>query len=107
MLHQLGKKPLALILLLIWYSVFQNANESCNASVAEVTDQINRQKTAEERSLNSLLDQIQNDKEMFLEQKLILHEEAQYGLTQVNAFLQEELKVDIPTGIHSGGWEGE
>ncbi|CAM4582953.1 unnamed protein product [Lepidochelys olivacea] len=76
----------------------RNANESCNASVAEVTDQINRQKTAEERSLNSLLDQIQNDKEMFLEQKLILHEEAQYGLTQVNAFLQEELKVDIPTG---------
>uniref|UniRef100_A0A8C3XIT4 Kinesin family member 11 n=1 Tax=Chelydra serpentina TaxID=8475 RepID=A0A8C3XIT4_CHESE len=92
------QETLALILLLIWYSVFQNANESCNASVAEVTDQINRQKADEERSLNSLLDQIKNDKEMFLEQKLILHEEAQYGLTQVNAFLQEELKVDIPTG---------
>ncbi|XP_043375517.1 kinesin-like protein KIF11 isoform X3 [Dermochelys coriacea] len=76
----------------------RNANESCNASVAEVTDQINRQKTAEDRLLNSLLDQIQNDKEMFLEQKLILHEEAQYGLTQFNAFLQEEFKVDIPTG---------
>ncbi|XP_074855659.1 kinesin-like protein KIF11 [Carettochelys insculpta] len=76
----------------------KNAKESCNASVAAVTDQINRQKTAEERSLNSLLSQIENAKETLLEQKLILCEKAQCGLTQVNVFLQKELKVDIPTG---------
>ncbi|XP_006113236.2 kinesin-like protein KIF11 [Pelodiscus sinensis] len=76
----------------------RKTNESCNASVAELTDQINRQTAAEQSSLNSLLDHIEDAKEMFLEQKLILHEETQCGLTEVNAFLQEELKVDIPTG---------
>uniref|UniRef100_A0A8C8R9C9 Kinesin family member 11 n=1 Tax=Pelusios castaneus TaxID=367368 RepID=A0A8C8R9C9_9SAUR len=79
-------------------SLQRNTNESCNASVAEVTDKIEKQKAAEERSLNSLLNRIKDHKEMFLEQKLILHEEAQCGSTQVNAFLQEELKMDIPTG---------
>uniref|UniRef100_A0A8C8APB8 Kinesin-like protein n=1 Tax=Otus sunia TaxID=257818 RepID=A0A8C8APB8_9STRI len=65
---------------------------------SEIADHIGRQKAAEEKVLNSLLDQIKVDQERLLEQKLALNEEAQHGLTQVNGFLQEDLKVDIPTG---------
>ena len=38
------------------------------------------------------------DQGVLLEQKLALNEEAQRGLAQVNGFLKEDLKVDIPTG---------
>lgn len=41
------------------------------------------------------------DQGVLLEQKLKLNEEAQHGLAQVNGFLKEDLKVDIPTGISS------
>lgn len=41
------------------------------------------------------------DQGVLLEQKLALNEEAQCGLAQVNGFLKEDLKVDIPTGISS------
>ncbi|XP_042643873.1 kinesin-like protein KIF11 isoform X2 [Tyto alba] len=72
--------------------------ESCDKAIAETANHIDRQKAAEEKVLNSLLDQIKRDQERLLEQKLALNEEAQHGLTQVNGFLQEDLKVDIPTG---------
>uniref|UniRef100_A0A663DZF0 Kinesin family member 11 n=1 Tax=Aquila chrysaetos chrysaetos TaxID=223781 RepID=A0A663DZF0_AQUCH len=65
---------------------------------AEIADHTGRQKAAEEKVLNGLLDQVKVDQEILLEQKLALNEEAQHGLTQVNGFLQEDLKVDIPTG---------
>uniref|UniRef100_A0A663DZG1 Kinesin-like protein n=1 Tax=Aquila chrysaetos chrysaetos TaxID=223781 RepID=A0A663DZG1_AQUCH len=65
---------------------------------SEIADHTGRQKAAEEKVLNGLLDQVKVDQEILLEQKLALNEEAQHGLTQVNGFLQEDLKVDIPTG---------
>lgn len=55
-------------------------------------------KSAEEKVLNGLLDQMKVDQGVLLEQKLALNEEAQRGLAQVNGFLKEDLKVDIPTG---------
>uniref|UniRef100_A0A8C0AWF0 Kinesin-like protein n=1 Tax=Buteo japonicus TaxID=224669 RepID=A0A8C0AWF0_9AVES len=67
-------------------------------SIAEIADHTGRQKAAEEKVLNGLLDQVKVDQEILLKQKLALNEEAQHGLTQVNGFLQEDLKVDIPTG---------
>ncbi|KAK4821686.1 hypothetical protein QYF61_027388 [Mycteria americana] len=72
--------------------------ENCDKAIAEIADHVGRQKAAEEKVLNGLLDQIKADQEILLEQKLALNEEAQHGLTQVNGFLQEDLKVDIPTG---------
>ncbi|XP_054688319.1 kinesin-like protein KIF11 isoform X1 [Grus americana] len=72
--------------------------ENCDKAIAEIVDHISRHKSAEEKVLNSLLDKIKVDQEILLEQKLALNEEAQHGLTQVNGFLQEDLKVDIPTG---------
>ncbi|XP_010563226.1 PREDICTED: kinesin-like protein KIF11 isoform X1 [Haliaeetus leucocephalus] len=72
--------------------------ENCDKAIAEIADHTGRQKAAEEKVLNGLLDQVKVDQEILLEQKLALNEEAQHGLTQVNGFLQEDLKVDIPTG---------
>ncbi|KFV82797.1 Kinesin-like KIF11, partial [Struthio camelus australis] len=76
----------------------KKAKGGCDGATAEIADHIGRQKAAEEKALNGHLDQIKVDWEMLLEQKLALNEEAQHGLTQVNGFLQEDLKVDIPTG---------
>uniref|UniRef100_A0A8D0GFF4 Kinesin motor domain-containing protein n=1 Tax=Sphenodon punctatus TaxID=8508 RepID=A0A8D0GFF4_SPHPU len=70
----------------------------CNASIVEITGQIIIQKSAEEKVLKTLLEEIQEDKHKLTGQKLILHDEAEHGLTRVNGFLQKELKVDIPTG---------
>ncbi|KAM4775464.1 kinesin-like protein KIF11 isoform 2-T2 [Cyanocitta cristata] len=72
--------------------------ENCDKAVAEIADHIGRKKAAEGKVLNGLLDQIKVDQEILVEQKLALKEEVQHGLTQVNGFLQEDLKVDIPTG---------
>ncbi|XP_005144111.2 kinesin-like protein KIF11 [Melopsittacus undulatus] len=72
--------------------------ESCDTAIAEIDDHIGRQKVAEEKVLNGFLEQIKVDQEILLKQKLALHEEAERGLTQVNDFLQEDLKVDVPTG---------
>nr|XP_021149439.1 kinesin-like protein KIF11 [Columba livia] len=77
----------------------EKKNENnCDKAIAEVVDHISRQKAVEEKVLNDLLDQMKVDQEILEEQKLTLNEEAQRGLTQVNCFLQEDLKVDIPTG---------
>ncbi|XP_065528004.1 kinesin-like protein KIF11 [Lathamus discolor] len=77
----------------------QKKNEdSCDTAIAEIDDHIGRQKATEEKVLNGLLEQIKVDQEILLKEKLALHEEAGSGLTQVNDFLQEDLKVDVPTG---------
>ncbi|XP_025907431.1 kinesin-like protein KIF11 [Nothoprocta perdicaria] len=76
----------------------EKTEESCDKAVAEIANNIDRQKAADEKALNGLLEQIKVDQEMLLEQKVALHEEAHQGLTQVNGFLQEDLKVDVPTG---------
>lgn len=78
---------------------FQKNEENCDKAVAEIADHIGRQKAAEGMMLNGLLDQIKVDQEIFVEQKQALTKEVQHGLTQVNGFLQKDLKVDIPTGI--------
>ncbi|XP_064000764.1 kinesin-like protein KIF11 [Pogoniulus pusillus] len=76
----------------------KNNEENYGKAITEIADHIGRQKATEEKILNSLLDQMKFDEEILLEQKLALNEEAQHGLTQVNGFLQEDLKVDVPTG---------
>uniref|UniRef100_A0A8D2NXK5 Kinesin family member 11 n=1 Tax=Zosterops lateralis melanops TaxID=1220523 RepID=A0A8D2NXK5_ZOSLA len=81
------------------FQYLQKKNEeNCDKAVAEITDHIGRQKAAEGKVLNGLLDQIKVDQEILVEQKLALQEEVQHGLAQVNGFLQEDLKVDVSTG---------
>lgn len=80
-------------------SCLQKNEDSCDTAIAEIDNHVGRQKAAEEKVLNGLLEQIKVDQEILLEEKLALYEEAKRGLTQVNDFLQEDLKVDVPTGI--------
>uniref|UniRef100_A0A8D2KSE0 Kinesin-like protein n=1 Tax=Varanus komodoensis TaxID=61221 RepID=A0A8D2KSE0_VARKO len=77
---------------------FQNVDASCNTSIAEVTDHIERQKDTEQVVLKRILDKMQNDKNVLTNQKEILLEETEGGLSRINGFVSEELKVDIPTG---------
>ncbi|KAJ7416856.1 Kinesin-like protein KIF11 [Pitangus sulphuratus] len=76
----------------------KKSEEHCDKTVAEIADCSSRQVVAEGKVLNGFLDQIKADEEILLEQKLALSNKVQHGLTQVNGFLQEDLKVDIPTG---------
>ncbi|KAM3666352.1 kinesin-like protein KIF11 isoform 1-T1 [Ammospiza maritima maritima] len=81
------------------FQYLQKKNEeNCDKAIAEIADHIGSQKVAEEKVLNGLLDQIKVDQEILVEQNLALKEKVQHGLTQVNGFLQEDLKVDVPTG---------
>ncbi|KAM9549829.1 kinesin-like protein KIF11 isoform 3-T3 [Guaruba guarouba] len=77
----------------------QKKNEdSCDTAMAEIDDHIGRQKAAEEKVLNGLLEKIKVHQEILMKQKLAFDEEAERGLNQVNDFLQEDLQVDVPTG---------
>ncbi|KGL76230.1 Kinesin-like KIF11, partial [Tinamus guttatus] len=80
------------------HSLQKKTKESCDGAVAEIADNIDRQKAAEEKALNGLLDRIKVDWEILLEQKVALDQEAHQGLAQVNGFLQEDLKEDVSTG---------
>uniref|UniRef100_A0A8D2J4V5 Kinesin-like protein n=1 Tax=Varanus komodoensis TaxID=61221 RepID=A0A8D2J4V5_VARKO len=78
--------------------ICKNVDASCNTSIAEVTDHIERQKDTEQVVLKRILDKMQNDKNVLTNQKEILLEETEGGLSRINGFVSEELKVDIPTG---------
>ncbi|KAM4703245.1 kinesin-like protein KIF11 [Rhinophrynus dorsalis] len=79
-------------------SLQKDVEDGCSSSVAEITNQVDKQRKAEERALASLVEQVNDDKEMLADQKLELHEHAQTGLNKVYSYLQEELRSDIPTG---------
>uniref|UniRef100_A0A6J0SU87 Kinesin-like protein KIF11 isoform X1 n=1 Tax=Pogona vitticeps TaxID=103695 RepID=A0A6J0SU87_9SAUR len=76
----------------------KNLDDSCSASIANVTECTYRQKDAEEVVLKSLLDKMQNDTNVLVKQKETLLAKAEDGLTRVNEFVRSEIKVDIPTG---------
>ncbi|XP_070608485.1 kinesin-like protein KIF11 [Erythrolamprus reginae] len=79
-------------------NMYKDLHDKCNASEAQVTVHIRRQKEAEDVALKRLLDHLQNDREEFTQQKDLLLEEAENGLTQINGFLTKDLKMDLPTG---------
>ncbi|KAL7990482.1 hypothetical protein Chor_013912 [Crotalus horridus] len=79
-------------------NMYKDLNDNCNESEAKVTDHVKRQKEAEDVILKRLLDHLQNDRDVLTERKDLLLKEAEDGLTQINGFLTEELKADLPTG---------
>ncbi|XP_042315195.1 LOW QUALITY PROTEIN: kinesin-like protein KIF11 [Sceloporus undulatus] len=78
--------------------IYKNLEDNCNASIAQVTDHVDRQKDSQETVLKRLLDKMQNDKNVLMKQEETLLEESKHGLTRVNGFMRDELKVDVPTG---------
>ncbi|KAM6441990.1 kinesin-like protein KIF11 [Liasis olivaceus] len=78
--------------------IYKDLSDNCSASAAKVTDHIEQQKEAADTILKRLLGHLQNDRDVLTKQKDSLLEEAEDGLTQINGFLSEELRMDIPTG---------
>ncbi|KAG8135438.1 hypothetical protein E2320_008462 [Naja naja] len=79
-------------------NLYEDLHDKCNTSEAKATEHMRRQKEVEDVALKRLLDRLQDDQEVLTKQKDLLLEEAEDGLTQINGFLTEELKTDLPTG---------
>lgn len=73
-------------------------NQCCEASSSDITEKSNGHKAAHERQHNIFLGQMTIDEEKLIAQNLELNETIKIGLTKLNCFLEQDLKLDIPTG---------
>ncbi|XP_068111215.1 LOW QUALITY PROTEIN: kinesin-like protein KIF11 [Hyperolius riggenbachi] len=79
-------------------SLHQDVGSFCDSSVEQCTGMVNQQRAMEEAALSSLARQVNDDKQVLVEQKLELHEHTQAGINKVHTYLKEELRSDVPTG---------
>lgn len=77
----------------------QFVNGYCEASRSEITEKQSGHTAAIENQHISFVEQIISDDEKFNAGSLELDETIKTGLTKLNCFLQQDLKLDIPTGI--------
>ncbi|XP_039086224.1 kinesin-like protein KIF11 isoform X1 [Hyaena hyaena] len=80
-------------------SLLEAVNQGCEASSSEITEKLNGHKAANENQRNMFFDQITTDEEKLIARSLELNETIKIGLTKLNSFLQQDLKLDIPTGM--------
>ncbi|XP_053063501.1 kinesin-like protein KIF11 isoform X2 [Acinonyx jubatus] len=79
-------------------NLLEVVNQGCEASSSEITEKLNEHKAANENQHNMFFDQITTDEEKLMAQSLEFNETIKIGLTKLNCFLQQDLKLDIPTG---------
>ncbi|KAM8923926.1 kinesin-like protein KIF11 isoform 2-T2 [Pelodytes ibericus] len=79
-------------------SLQKEVEGQCGSSLVEITELVNKQRSAQETTMSVMMEQVNDDKEMLGDQKLELHEQAQSGLNKVYSYLHEELRCDVPTG---------
>ncbi|XP_008061851.1 kinesin-like protein KIF11 [Carlito syrichta] len=79
-------------------NLLQVVNQCCEASSSEITEKLNGYKAANENQRNTFLDQITIDEEALAAQNLELSDTITVGLTRLQCFLQQDLKLDVPTG---------
>ncbi|XP_001375390.1 kinesin-like protein KIF11 [Monodelphis domestica] len=72
--------------------------QDCVISNSEIMEKVNGQKAVQDSQLTSFHDEITNDKEKLLEQSQELNDIMKSGWNKLNCFLQQDLKLDIPTG---------
>ncbi|XP_074151968.1 kinesin-like protein KIF11 isoform X1 [Sminthopsis crassicaudata] len=72
--------------------------QGCVISKSEIMEKVNGQKAVQDSQLTSFHDEITNDKERLVEQSEELHDIMKHGWNKLNCFLQQDLKLDIPTG---------
>lgn len=82
----------------------QVVQQGCEASSSEITEKLIGHKAANENQHNILLGQITIDEEELMTQSQELNKTVKIGLTKLNCFLQQDLKLDIPTGTLKGKW---
>lgn len=76
----------------------QAVNQGCDASCSKITEKLSGQEAANVKQRNIFLGQINMDEEKLMAQSLELNENIKIGLTKLNCFLHQDLKLDIPTG---------
>ncbi|XP_042545205.1 kinesin-like protein KIF11 [Dipodomys spectabilis] len=79
-------------------SLLEGVNQCCEASRSEMTELLHGHKAAFASQHNLFLDQITADEKKLMAQSLELNETVKVGLTKLNCFLEQDLKLDIPTG---------
>lgn len=77
----------------------QFVNGCCEASRSEITEKQSGHTAAFENQHISFVEQITSDDEKFSAGSLEFDEAIKTGLTKLNCFLQQDLKLDTPTGI--------
>lgn len=79
-------------------NLLQVTNQICESSSSQITEKIRECKAANENQHNTFLSQITVDEERLMAQNIQLNENIKLGLSKLNCFLQQGLKLDIPTG---------
>ncbi|XP_008847843.1 kinesin-like protein KIF11 [Nannospalax galili] len=74
-------------------------NQCCETSSSEITEKFSGHKAAHEKEHNTFAVHIATDEEKLVARSLQLDETIKTGLTKLNCFLQQDLKLDIPTGM--------
>ena len=80
----------------------QVVNQGCETSSLELTEQLSGHKAANENQQNFFVSQITIDEEELMTQSQELNKTVKIGFTKLNCFLQQDLKLDIPTGTFKG-----
>ncbi|XP_075830032.1 kinesin-like protein KIF11 [Microtus pennsylvanicus] len=80
-------------------NLMEFVNGCCEASRLEITEKQSGHTAAIENQRISFVEQITSDDEKFNAGSLELDETIKTGLTKLNCFLQQDLKLDIPTGM--------
>lgn len=79
-------------------NLLEVVNQCCKASTSEITEKLSGYKATNENHRNTFLGQITTDEERLIAQSIKLNETIKIGLNKLNCFLQQDLKLDIPTG---------
>lgn len=99
----LNKALTALILIMkVHLHHLQVVNQGCKVSSSEITEKLRGHKAANENQCNIFLGQINTDEEKLMAQSLELNETIKMASMKLNCFLQQDLKLDIPTGTLRG-----
>ncbi|XP_006147700.1 kinesin-like protein KIF11 [Tupaia chinensis] len=79
-------------------SFLEVVHQCCESSSSELTGKLSEHKAANENQRTAFIDQINADDEKLMAQNLELNETIKIGSTKLNCFLQQDLKLDVPTG---------
>ncbi|XP_004632113.1 kinesin-like protein KIF11 [Octodon degus] len=79
-------------------NLLEGTNGCWEASKSEITEKLNGHKAENKNQHDIFLSQIRTDEENMSAQNLELNETTKQGLTKLHCFLQQDLKLDIPTG---------
>ncbi|KAG2462419.1 KIF11 protein, partial [Polypterus senegalus] len=76
----------------------QDVVHNCDASCNDVTEQIKKQQDSEDQTLTSLVERMKNNMDVLKVHEATIMDHTSEGLQKVYAFLQNDLRKDIPTG---------